>query len=95
MKIFELTAVTATSNFVIPVSGTYSTEKGYSVLSKRAFEYYQRKIEKDSALSEFKLRLVIYERETDMDGIFKLSSTTFEDYIYDGKNIIKISTKKI
>ena len=86
MKITELHATTGYTGLSIPVRGTFTTKRAYKILSEKAFDIYRRKIEADPRLSEFALRLVIWERETDKDGIFRLIKTTYRDFrIVDGK----------
>lgn len=86
MKITELHATTGYTVLSIPVRGTYTTKRAYNILSEKAFDIYKRKIEADSRLSEYKLRLCIWERETDKDGIFRLVKTTYRDFrLIDGK----------
>lgn len=86
MKITELHATTGYTGLSIPVRGTYTTKRAYKILSEKAFDIYKRKIEADPRLSEYKLRLCIWERETDKDGIFRLVKTTYRDFrLIDGK----------
>ena len=87
MKIFEFKATTFYSGLSVPVSGTYLDERGYSVLSKKAFEIYRQKIKADPRLSEYVLRFIITERETDKDGIFWNGNRIFRDYGFEGGNI--------
>jgi len=86
MKITELHADTGCSAFLISVRGTYTTQRAYKILSEKAFDIYKRKIEAEPRLSEFTLRLCIWEKETDKDGIFRLVKTTYRDFrLIDGK----------
>lgn len=80
MIIYELHATTGYTGLIIPVRGTYLNVRGYDVLARKAFEIYREKVEADPTLFEHKLRLVIWKREADDDGIFRLVSTTYEDY---------------
>lgn len=85
MIIYELQADTGYTGLIVSVRGTYLNVRGYDVLARRAFEIYREKVEADPKLAKYKLRLVIWKREADDDGIFRLVSTTYEDYeIRDG-----------
>lgn len=85
MFIYELHASTGYTGLVVSVRGTYLNVRGYDVLARRAFEIYREKVEADPKLAQYKLRLVIWKREADDDGIFRVVSTTYEDYeIRDG-----------
>lgn len=90
MKIFELHATTGYTGLTISVRGIYIDNRGYSILSKKAFEIYRQKVEADPRLAEHKLRLVIFERETDDNGIFRLVRTIYRDYGFEGENIVLI-----
>lgn len=86
MKIIELQATTGYSGLNIPIRGTYTTQRAYEILSEKAFDIYKRKIEAEPRLSEFALRLCIWEKKTDKDGIFHLVKTTYRDFrLVDGK----------
>lgn len=80
MKITELHADTGCTAFLISVRRTYTTQRAYKILSEKAFDIYKRKIEAEPRLSEFALRLCIWEKETDKDGIFRLVKTTYRDF---------------
>ena len=85
MIIYELHATTGYTGLIVSVRGTYLNVRGYDVLARRAFEIYREKVEADPELAQYKLRIVIWKREADDDGIFRLVSTTYEDYeIRDG-----------
>ena len=85
MFIYELHATTGYTGLNVSVRGTYMNVRGYDVLARKAFKIYREKVEADPRLAEYKLRLVIWKREADEDGIFRLVSTTYEDYeIRDG-----------
>ena len=85
MFIYELHATTGYTGLLVSVRGTYMNVRGYDVLARRAFEIYREKVEADPELAKYKLRLVIWKMEADDDGIFRVVSTTYEDYeIRDG-----------
>lgn len=85
MIIYELHATTGYTGLNVSVRGTYLNVRGYDVLARRAFEIYREKVEADPELAKYKLRLVIWKMEADDDGIFRVVSTTYEDYeIRDG-----------
>lgn len=85
MIIYELYATTGYTRLHVPVRETYMNIRGYDVLAGKAFEIYRKKVKANPELAQYKLRLVIWKREADDDGIFRLVSTTYEDYeIRDG-----------
>lgn len=80
MIIYELHATTGYSGLSIPVRATYAEQKAYKILAQKAFEFYKRKIEAEPRLAEFQLRLVIWKKKTDSDGIFHTVKTTYQDF---------------
>lgn len=87
MKIFELHATTGYTGLIISVRGIYIDNRGYSILSKKAVEIYNQKVKDDPRLAEHKLRLVIFERETDENGIFRLIRTIYRDYGFENGDV--------
>lgn len=87
MKIFELHATTGYTGLTIPVRSIYTDNRGYSILSKKAFDIYQQKVEADPRLAGYTLRLVIFERETDDNGIFRLIRTIYRDYGFENSDV--------
>ena len=80
MIVYELHATTGYTGLIIPVRAMYVTERAYKGLAQKAFDIYKRKIESDPRLAQYDLRLVIFERKADKDGIIHTVRTTYQDF---------------
>lgn len=95
MKICELHATTGYSGLIIPVRGTYAVGgPAYRILSEKAFGIYKTKVEADpERLSQYELRLCIWEKENGIDGIFRLTKTIYQDFRLINGKVVMVKEK--
>ena len=96
MKIYELQATTGDTGLSVPVRGTYEGVQGYKILSEKAFAIYKAKVEADpERLSERELRLCIFEKESGIDGIFRLTKTIYRDFRLTNGKVVMVRERNI
>ena len=82
MTIYEFQATTPYSGLRVSVHNRYTKKSAYKILAEKAMAIYKEKVESDPVhLREYELRLCVFEYRTDKDGIFRLVSRTFRDFL--------------